>query len=597
MVAESENVVNQPAAESSSNAGDSSANAPAPSSPFAKMVGMLSSIRVRYKIAGTFIVILTLTVSTLGVVTFSSQKEMLQREMKARASVLVQQLANSGKEALLTKQELTIASTMQDIMHRDNVVYAMITDDSGTVFAHSDFSLKGTTPSSDVDKAAAQATDILFQETDFQGDTVLDAAFPITLRTKSLKIGVARIGLSQKELKAAIEKQKTTYFLMALGFVLFGLVISFVLARLLTRPLDLLSDGIQEVAKGNLRNLVRVTSSDEFGVVTRTFNEMVLSLREKLHMEKYLSQSAVNSIRQHRDQSQLKLGGERKYVTAFFSDVRGFTSLSEKLTPEEVVVLMNTYLNFQAEVIQAWGGNVDKFVGDEVMAVFEGQDSEINAVCAAVEIQRYCEALNKARADDGLRSVFIGIGINSGDAVMGNMGSEDHMDYTVIGDSINTAARLCGIAQPGQVLISKVVADAIDGRATCEALPPVNVKGKDKPLEIFAVTKAQGGQRQYKRKAADIPVTYSEEGLPGIRNATLKNLSPMGCLMSTDAAVARDAQLVMAFALPDMGDIQVSGIVRDARKSGDVHLVAIRFGDMETKAQSRIVQWVHRVNS
>lgn len=567
--------------------------APAPRrNPLLRLFGALSSIRVRYKIAGTFIVILSLTVSSLGVVTFASQKEMLEREMKARASVLVQQLANAGKEALLTKQELPIASMIADILKRDDVVYAMVADSKGKVFAHSDFSLKDTTPSGLLDKAAVQAGGILFQES----GAVLDTAIPITLHSKGLKIGIARIGLSQKELKAAIEKQKTTYLVMALGFVFAGLLISFVLASFLTKPLELLAEGIRDVAKGDLRKLVAVTSSDEFGVVTKTFNEMVLSLREKLHMEKYLSQSTVNSIRQHRDQSQLKLGGERKYVTAFFSDVRGFTSLSEKLSPEEVVALMNTYLNFQAEVIQAWGGNVDKFVGDEVMAVFEGHGNEIHAVCAAVEIQHYCETLNKARVEDGLRAVSIGIGINSGDAVMGNMGSEDHMDYTVIGDCINVAARLCGIAAAGQVLISKTVADVVRERTTCEALPPVAVKGKDKPLEVFAVTEVSGGKRQYKRKAVDASATYSLQGVSGMRRGNLKNLSPRGCLLSADSSIAVDAKLNLSFSLPAIGDINVTASVRDARKTEDAYLIALRFEDMEHATQSKIVQWVHRVN-
>lgn len=556
------------------------------------------SIRVRYKIAGTFIVLLCVTVLALGVVTFSSQKQILQREMMARASVLAQQLANAGKEALLTKQELPIASTIADIVKRDDVVYALITDSHGKVFAHSDFALNGSQLSGAIDKAALEADGILFQESQFQGDTILDTAIPIVLQSKKLKIGIARVGLSQKELKAAIQKQKNTYFLIAIGFIFAGLLISFVLARILTKPLELLADGIRDVSKGDLRNLVAVTSNDEFGSVTKTFNEMVLSLREKLHMEKYLSQSTVNSIRQHRDQSQLKLGGERKYVTALFSDVRGFTSLSEKLSPEEVVTLMNTYLNFQAEVIVAWGGSVDKFVGDEVMAVFEGQGGEVSAVCAAMEIQHYCGTLNHARAADGLRSVFIGIGINSGDAVMGNMGSETHMDYTVIGDNINVAARLCGIAQPGQVLISKSVFDAIQGQAECETLPPVSVKGKDKPLEIFAVKDVKGGRRQHKRKDVEAAVTYTRANAPEeVMHATLKNLSPLGCLLSADRFLMIGTELKMSFSLPALGEIDVSALVRRERKVGDDYFIAVRFENLEDAMQAKIVQWEHRVSS
>lgn len=571
---------------------------PAQPAGSSSLLRQLPSIKVRYKIAGTFIVLLCLTVLSLGIVTFNSQKQLLLRETEARAAVLAQQLANSGKEALLTKQELPIAAAIADVVKREDVIYAMVIDSNGVVFAHNDYALKGSKLSGAVDKAAMEAEGMLFQETEVQDDAILDAAAPIQLQSKKLKIGHARIGLSQKALKAAIEKQKKTYLLISLGFVLAGLAISFVLSRILTKPLDRLSEGIRKVSEGDLRNLVPVTSNDEFGTVTRTFNEMVLSLREKLHMEKYLSQSAVNSIRQHRDQSRLKLGGERKYVTALFSDVRGFTSLSEKMTPEEVVSLMNTYLNFQAEAIMAWGGSVDKFVGDEVMAVFEGRGNEIKAVSAAMEIQHYCATLNRARAADGLQPVAIGIGINSGDVVMGNMGSEQHMDYTVIGDNVNVAARLCGIANPGQVLISKAVAEAVHGEASCQPLPPVTVKGKDKPLEIFAVESVKGGRRHYKRKEIEAALSFVLAETTGdAMQGALKNLSPMGCLFSTANHVSPGSKLTLSFDLAPLGKIESGAIVQHVRDAQGQFLIAVRFEDLEYRTQARIVQWVHRVNT
>ena len=561
------------------------------------LTDFFSSLKVRYKIAGALIILLSLAVISLGVVTFGSQKDILQHEMKARASVLVQQLANVGKEALLTKQELPIASTIADILKRDDVIYAMVTDGGGTVFAHNDFSLKGTILSGVADKAAVKADGMLFQEMVINGNAVLDAAIPITLQTNSLKIGIARIGLSQKALNAAIDNQKTTYLLMALGFVFTGLLVSFALARFLTKPLDLLAEGIRVVSRGDLRSLVEVTSKDEFGEVTNIFNQMVLSLREKTHMEKYLSQSTVDSIKLNRDLSQLKLGGERKYVTAMFSDVRGFTSLSEKMSPEEVVTLMNIYLNLQAEVILVWGGSVDKFVGDEVMAIFEGHGQEINAVCAAVEIQHYCASLNAARSAAGKIPVNIGIGLNSGDVVMGNMGSENHMDYTVIGDNINIAARLCGIAQPGQVLVSKTIANVIGNQAICKSLPPVTVKGKDKPLEIFEVETAIGSKRQYKRKIIETDAVYSLEGFSEQSNtAILKNVSPLGCLLETVSPIAIGSKLSISFTLPVVGSINVSASVRHARKQDDYYFIAVRFEELHQETQIKIVQWIHHVN-
>lgn len=570
-----------------------------PSHPFLfPLINLLSSAKVSYKIAGTLIIVLSLTVITLGVVTFASQKAILQKEMKARASILVQQLASVGKEALLTNQDLPIVSTITDIQKRDDVVYAMIMDNEGKVFAHSDFSLKGKILADAVDMAAFNADAMIFQETVLKDDFVLDAAIPISMQAKNLKIGVARIGLSQNALNEAINKQKTTYLFMALGFLVSGLFVSFVLARFLTKPLDLLADGIRVVSRGDLRSLVTVTSKDEIGEVTNIFNQMILSLREKIHMEKYLSQSTVDSIKQNRDLSQLKLGGERKYVTALFSDVRGFTSLSEKMSPEDVVVLLNTYLNLQTTVIHYWGGSVDKYVGDEVMAIFEGRGNEINAVRAALEIQRYCSALNVARSADRQTPVFIGIGLNSGDVVMGNMGSESHMDHTVIGDNINIAARLCSIAQPGQVLVSKATANEIGDQATCKALPPVALKGKDKPVEISEVETATGSRRQYMREEVDTNATYSLEGFSEETNtAILKNISPLGCLLEAGSPAAIGSKISISFTLPVIGSLNVRASVHHARKQDNLYLIAVHFEDMQQETQSRIVRWIHRVTA
>src|SRR5574340_1253147 len=137
------------------------------------------------------------------------------------------------------------------------------------------------------------------------------------------------------------------------------------------------------------------------------------------------------------------------------------------------------------------------------MAIFEGHGMEINAVRAAVEIQNFCKALNAARAAAREQTVSVGIGLNSGDVVMGNMGSEDHMDYTVIGDSINVAARLCGVAQPGQVLISISTAEETGDLTTRNELPAVRLKGKDQPISIAEIVTVKGGSRRYMRKETD----------------------------------------------------------------------------------------------
>ena len=567
-------------------------------SPQSWLFHALSSISVRYKIAGTLIMILGLAVVTLGVVTFTQHNASLQHEIRNRASILVRQLANVGKEGLLTKQEMPVFSTIMDIQQRDNVVYAMVMDHQGKVFAHSDFTRKGKVLAGPLDQAAMKTDALLFQETGSASDPVLDASVPIVVKAKNLKIGVARIGLSEKALMASVGKQKIIYYWVALAFVFVGLLGSFALARVLTKPLDSLAAGIQVVARGDLRKLVAVQSDDEIGKLTNVFNQMILSLREKLLMEKYLSQSTVLSIKEHRDVTQLKLGGERKYVTALFSDARGFTSLSEKMSPEDVVSLMNIYLNLQTTVIHHWGGIVDKFVGDEVMAIFEGRGMEGNAVRAAVEIQSYCKALNEAREASGEKRVSIGIGLNSGEVVMGNMGSEDHMDYTVIGDNINIAARLCGVAQPGQVLVSKLIADEVGDQATWKELAPVLVKGKDQPISIAEAVAIKGGARRYMRKATDTSVTFSLEGFADESNgAVVKNIGPAGCLLEVAGPIGIGSKLRINFNMIALGNITVRATVYHARKQERSYYVGLNFDDLPVAAKYDIINWIHRVNS
>ncbi len=556
----------------------------------------ITSLSVRYKIALTFIVILSLAVASLAAVTFSRQKEVLQHELRSRAEILAQQLAIVGKDGLLTKQELPVLSTIMDIQKREDVVYAMIIDDKGRIFAHSELSKKGSVPADKADRLAAQADVLFVQETVFKDAVVLDAAFPIV--AKKLKIGVARIGVSQRALNEAIRRQKIAFLWIGIAFVASGFLISYTLAGIITKPIDSLVNAIQIAADGNLSVQASIHYQDEIGRLTGVFNQMILSLREKFHMEKYLSGATVRNIKKHRDSGSMNLGGERKYITALFSDVRGFASMSEKMSPEQVVGLLNIYLNLQATVIQQWGGSIDKFVGDEVMAIFEGRGNERNAVRAAVDIQRYCKAMNAMRSESGELQMFVGIGLNSGEAVCGNMGSKDYMDYTVIGDNINIAARLCGLAQPGQVLISKTIADEINDCATWKELSPVMVKGKDQQMPIYEVADIKGAVRQYMRRMMDVPMSYRLEGISDKpERAVVKDISPSGCLVEAPSPIGVGSILSMEINHNTLGDLQARAIVKHTRKHGSASHIGVCFEDMREETKQRITHWIYGVES
>jgi adenylate cyclase len=559
---------------------------------------LLSSMGIRYKIAATITLILSLTVCSLGFMTFTRQTAMLQEEMQNRAEALVQQLAAVGKEGILTKQELQVYSTVNDIQKKTDVVYAMILDSKGTVFIHNVLSMKGKVLSGKADQMALSTNGLLFQETQYEGQPVLDATYPIVFKPKNIKIGVARIGLSQVAFHAALREQKMLFFWISLSFIGVGVLLSFGLARILTKSIYTLEEGMQRVTQGDLRRQIEVLDKDEIGRLTEAFNQMILSLREKLHMEKYLSRSTVKSIKKNRDLSQLKLGGKKKHVTVLFADVREFTALSERMRPEEVVKLLNIYLNLQGKVIRQWGGVVDKFIGDEVMAIFEGEGSERNAVRAAMDIQRYCASLNWARAMTGEKQLHIGIGLNSGEVVMGNMGSMDQMDYTVIGDNVNIAARLCSIAAPGQIVVSKVIADQLGEDANVTRLDPVLVKGKDRPLENYQVTDVKGAARAYMRQTLEAPCAYRFTVVPyDAGRAIVKNISPSGCLLEVSSVIGVGTRVRLQIEHKCFRNLNLEGIVHRVRSQQGKHYVGMDFNALDDVSKHGIITWMHEIET
>ena len=209
----------------------------------------------------------------------------------------------------------------------------------------------------------------------------------------------------------------------------------------------------------------------------------------KKQFEHYLDPRQVKRLQDNPEL--LKLGGERKYATFLFTDVRGFTSLSESVEPEQVTYIMNRALTAQQSAVQKHNGMVDKYIGDAMMAIFNApldlENHEDKAIQCAIDIQNNMEELNKELDQKGLPKVEIGIGVNSGEAVIGNMGSDNRFDYTAIGDAVNTAARLeSSTKEVGENLIigSKTKQNS---KFRLKLLKPIQVKGKKLKLTIYTV--------------------------------------------------------------------------------------------------------------
>ncbi len=205
--------------------------------------------------------------------------------------------------------------------------------------------------------------------------------------------------------------------------------------------------------------------------------------------KRYVSKQVVDEILNN--DSNLNLGGEKRKVTVLFADIRGFTSMSEKMKPEVVVSTLNEYFSEMIDLVFKNNGTLDKIIGDELMVVYgapiSAKDDTQRAVKTAIEMQRKLKRLNKNKKKKKEPLIHVGIGINKGEVVSGNIGSREMMDYTVIGDTVNLAARLCSAAKPGQILVSSSVFKKTRKMINYKKIEQLSLKGKREKVDIFIV--------------------------------------------------------------------------------------------------------------
>jgi class 3 adenylate cyclase len=239
-----------------------------------------------------------------------------------------------------------------------------------------------------------------------------------------------------------------------------GIVGILLFARRATKPLRTLASAMQKVGKGDLSTRVSVTSKDEVGVLGEAFNWMMRGLEEgefvKTIFKRYVTRQVAEKILAEKELAHIQ--GDRREVSILFADIRGFTRLSRDMTPEEIITLLNHYFAPIIDVIIENEGVLDKFIGDGFLAFWNAplpqKDYALRACNAALQIQHVVAGLNLERENQGKVQIQMGMGIHTGSAIAGNIGSPQRMEYTIIGESVNFAERLQEAAMKGEVLVS-----------------------------------------------------------------------------------------------------------------------------------------------
>jgi adenylate cyclase len=329
----------------------------------------------------------------------------------------------------------------------------------------------------------------------------LKGIHPISLRTRGLmwavSAGICPIGsLLLLFFAPASPGANPQWFGLFVGTVgiAFGLCSALLIGRSVEQPVDQLRIAAQAVTEGQLDVHVPLRRADEFGVLISEFNRMVTGLREKERLRQsfglHVGRKAAEQILA-RDPG---LGGTEQIVTVMFVDIRSFTARSAHLSPDKAVGLLNEFLHAMVEVVEGeHGGMINKFLGDGFMAIFGiGTNSHSHAdraLAAGRSMERALERLNLERAQRGEDPIGIGIGINTGPAIVGSIGSPARMEFTVIGNTVNVASRIEGLNKTlgTTLLISKATREALQRSPNLQALPPQPVKGVDHLVEVFTL--------------------------------------------------------------------------------------------------------------
>ena len=324
------------------------------------------------------------------------------------------------------------------------------------------------------------------------GEEFLGYAVPLPAENGN-PIALLQRSLDQ-ELAPYLRLERTFLLLALLGLAVSGAVGVWI-ARSVSKPVLQLAEGARKIAAGDYQHRVRLKQEDELGSLAGSFNQLSGGLAERDRVRDLLGKVVSPEVAAELLRKDVTLGGEEREVTVLFSDLRNFTTMSERLAPQEMLGILNRYFTCMGGIIEKHGGVVDKYMGDALMALFgaplSNSDDADRAMQAALEMTEAVDDLNRQWDGRGLPAIGIGIGINTDVVVAGNMGSKTRLNYTVIGDGVNLASRLQGLTKTQEyetrIIISGSTLAKAKQQYRTRRLGEVAVKGKQKQTEIFAL--------------------------------------------------------------------------------------------------------------
>lgn len=454
-------------------------------------IGVFDSIK--FKMMAGIAVLVALIMMGVNWIISEQVRGSLMNEILDKGRSMAKNLSLIAEEAILTKDDTSLFIALsKSVEESKGILYALVIDENDRIIAHNHVAEVDSVfvvPEMSDELPSTPEHRILSY---IKGETTIYDVSGSVGGVESL--GEVHIGIAGSLIDDVVEKTGRNIILMTLGGVFLGGLGAFVFTTLQVKPILMLVAGVKAIGEGRLDQRINIKRRDEIGALTNAFNEMAIGLQEREFIrqtfQKFVHKDIANELLKNPDM--IKVGGERKKATIMFTDIRRFTSLAEKMRPEDVIDLLNDYFAVLVPVIAKYGGVLDKFIGDAMMVVFgipvQKDGDALKAVKAGLKMKETVDMLNEKRKKEGKETVILGIGINTGYVVAGNVGSEVRMEYTVLGDAVNVAARLEGLSTTGDVIISEHTYEEVKNYVVAaKGTEKVSLKGKSEAFTIYRV--------------------------------------------------------------------------------------------------------------
>lgn len=442
----------------------------------------------------------------LGLILISNQTHILKKQVVSFGETEASRLGESAKELILSDDQLGLMVLTDSSVQGEKVFGVAFYADTGQSLVQ-----KGTIPQGDMvqlkERAEAISSRSFVLEWTFgsgSGEEGGAISFLSPILFEDVVVGHTLITYSKKEIDQSLNVTVRTIILVTLIMILFAILGAITTSKYLTRPIESLIEANVAVRHGRFGHRILDSRNDEIGFLISSFNEMAAELEEKSQMRNALSRYVSCGVADHimDNLDNIALGGQHVEGTVLFADIVGFTQLSENMPPSEVAALLNEYFTHIALISSLYEGSIDKYIGDCAMIVFGAPkadaDHKFHGIACAVMIQKLVSKLNEIRVDKGVATIHFRIGVNSGKMLAGNLGSTERMQYSVIGDTVNRAARLQTVAGVDQIIIDQeLLSDPVfSQRLHTESHKKVQLRGIKKMVSTSVVYDVVGACRE-----------------------------------------------------------------------------------------------------